>query len=78
MLLLVKEEEDLTCGTFFCKRERALGSTTTKLFENDNFQRNDYISTRFLIVESSATTRLSLLLRMRARIKKKHLPTLLQ
>ena len=53
----------------FAKRERALGSTTTKLFGNDYFRRYDYISMRLTIVESSATTRLSLLLSMRARVE---------
>lgn len=47
-------------------RERAPGSTTTKLFANDYFQRNNYISMRSTIVESSATTRLCLLFCARA------------
>ena len=44
------------------ERERALGSTTTKLFGNDYFRLVYHISMRFLIVESSAPTRFSLLL----------------
>ena len=52
-----------TAASLVPSRERALGSTTTKLFGNDDFQHYDYIRTRFAIVESSAIVQRDLLRR---------------